>query len=66
MYGVLEDGFSEGMNRSDAVRLAARALSASGQRDAASGNGMDLAIITAKDGYVPVDQSEIDSLLKKK
>ena len=54
------------MNRTDAVHLAARALSASGQRDAASGNGMDLAVITAKDGYVPVDQSEIDSLLKKK
>lgn len=66
MYGVLEDGFSEGMSRSDAVGLAARALNASGQRDAASGNGMDLAVITAKDGYVPVDQSEIDSLLKKK
>jgi hypothetical protein len=27
---------------------------------------MDLAVITAKDGYVPVEQSEIDSLLKKK
>ena len=66
MYGVLEDGFSEGMGRNDAVRLAARALDASGQRDAASGNGMDLAVITAKDGFVPVEQSEIDAILKKK
>ena len=66
MYGVLEDGFSEGMSRNDAVALAARALNASGQRDAASGNGMDLAVITAKDGYVPVEQSEIDAILKKK
>ena len=66
MYGVLEDGFSEGMSRNDAVRLAARALNASGQRDAASGNGMDLAVITAKDGFVPVEQSEIDAILKKK
>ena len=41
-----------------AVALAARALSASAQRDAASGNGMDLAVITAKDGYVPVDQKK--------
>ena len=65
MYGVLEDGFSEGMSRNDAVRLAARALNASGQRDAASGNGMDLAVITAKDGFVPVEQSEIDAVLKK-
>jgi proteasome beta subunit len=65
MYGVLEDGFSEGMSRKDAVALAARALSASAQRDAASGNGMDLAVITEKDGFISVAQSEIDSLLSK-
>ena len=53
------------MSRSDAVALAARALNASAQRDAASGNGMDLAVITAKDGYVTVDQSEIAAALKK-
>tara|TARA_B100000609_G_scaffold175817_1_gene153356 strand:- start:1529 stop:2245 length:717 start_codon:yes stop_codon:yes gene_type:complete len=65
MYGVLEDGFSEKMSRKEAVALAARALSASAQRDAASGNGMDLAVITEKDGYVPVEQSEIAAALKK-
>ena len=63
MYGVLEDGFKEGMSRTDALKLAARALHASGQRDAASGNGMDLAVITAKDGYVALTQSEISKLL---
>ena len=66
MYGVLEDGFSEGMSRKQAVALAARALTASGQRDAASGNGMDLAVITEKDGFVLVEQSEIDDLLASK
>ena len=65
MYGVLEDGFKENMTRKEAVALAARALNASAQRDAASGNGMDLAVITNKDGYIPVEQSEIDSVLKK-
>ena len=65
MYGVLEDGFKENKTRDAAVALAARALSASAQRDAASGNGMDLAVITAKDGYVPVEQSEIAAVLKK-
>jgi len=65
MYGVLEDGFSENMTRDAAVALAARALSASAQRDAASGNGMDLAVITAKDGFVDVDQKEISAILKK-
>jgi len=64
MYGVLEDNFTEGMNRSEALKLAARALHASGQRDAASGNGMDLAVITAKDGYQQVSEQEISKLLK--
>ena len=66
MYGVLEDGFKDNMTRDQAVALAARALNASGQRDAASGNGMDLAVITAKDGYVAVEQSEISKILAKK
>ena len=65
MYGVLEDGFSENMTRNQAVALAARALSASAQRDAASGNGMDLAVITQKEGYISVDQSEIATALKR-
>ena len=39
----------------EALKLAARALHASGQRDAASGNGMDLAVITEKNGYVQVN-----------
>ena len=63
MYGVLEDNFTEGMSRTEALKLAARALYASGQRDAASGNGMDLAVITAKDGYQQVSQQEISTLL---
>ena len=66
MYGVLEDGFKDNMSRDEAVALAARALNASGQRDAASGNGMDLAVITSKDGYVAVEQSEISKILSKK
>lgn len=66
MYGVLEDGFKDNMSRDEAVALAARALNASGQRDAASGNGMDLAVINSKDGYVAVEQSEISKILSKK
>jgi proteasome beta subunit len=64
MYGVLEDNYTEGLSRTEALKLAARALYASGQRDAASGNGMDLAVITAKDGYQQVSQQEISKLLK--
>ena len=65
MYGVLEDGFSENMSRKNAVGLAVRALAASAQRDAASGNGMDIAVISPNDGFVMVEQSEISAALKK-
>ena len=63
MYGVLEDQFSKDMTRKDAIALAAKALLASAQRDSASGNGMDLAVITMKDGYVELTNEEISAVL---
>jgi proteasome beta subunit len=63
MYGVLEDGFRKNMNRKEALSLAARCLTASGQRDAASGNGMDLAVITAKEGFQLLTDAELVKLL---
>ena len=63
MYGVLEDGYRDGMTRKDAINLAARALSASGQRDAASGNGMDIAVITREDGFQELSDAEIEAVL---
>ena len=63
MYGVLEDGFKADMTETEALKLAARALHASGQRDAASGNGMDLAVITKKDGFVLQTEDQVRKLL---
>ena len=63
MYGVLEDQFSKDMAQKDAIALAAKALLASAQRDSASGNGMDLAVITMKDGYVQLNNEEISEVL---
>jgi proteasome beta subunit len=63
MYGVLEDGFKKGMSEKEALNLAARSLSASGQRDAASGNGMDLAVID-NDGFRQLTDADVESLLK--
>lgn len=63
MYGVLEDQFSKDMTQKDAIALAAKALLASAQRDSASGNGMDLAVITMKDGYVQLNSEEISGVL---
>ena len=63
MYGVLEDGFKADMTETESLKLAARALHASGQRDAASGNGMDLAVITKKDGFVLQTEDQVRKLL---
>lgn len=63
MYGVLEDQFREGMDEKSALKVAAKALLASAQRDAASGNGMDLAVITAENGYQQLSVEQVDELL---
>ena len=63
MYGVLEDQFKMNMSREQALAVAAKALLASAQRDAASGNGMDLAFITNDDGFVQLSEEEVSELL---
>ncbi len=64
MYGVLEDQFEEGMNEKQALGCAAKALLASAQRDAASGNGMDLCVITPENGFKLLSQAEKTRLIK--
>ena len=56
-YGVLEDRFTKGMKRKDAISLAVRAVRAAMKRDAGSGEGVHVVVIT-KDEYfeVPEDQ----------
>ena len=51
------------MSRDEALKVAAKALLASAQRDAASGNGMDLAVITAEDGFEMLSEDEVTNLL---
>ena len=64
MYGVLEDQFKDGMSEKDALRVAAKALLASAQWDAASGNGMDLAVITPEAGFRLLSEEEVANLLQ--
>ena len=64
MYGVLEDQFKLDMSEKEALRVAAKALLASAQRDAASGNGMDLAVITPESGYRQLSEDEVSNLIK--
>ena len=63
MYGVLEDQFKTDMSKDQALSLAAKALLASVQRDAASGNGMDLAYITNQTGFTQLSEEEVTTLL---
>ncbi len=59
VYGVLEDQYKENMDIKEGVDLAIRALNAAIKRDAASGNGMDVATITKK-GFVQLDDKDVE------
>jgi proteasome beta subunit len=63
-YGVLEDSYREGMSVDEGIQLAVRALRASLQRDAMTGNGIDVVKIT-KEGFVKLSDKEIEKLVKE-
>jgi proteasome beta subunit len=65
VYGVLEDGYRENMSVDDGVELAIRAISTSLQRDAATGNGIDVVTITPDAGYVEMEEEEVQKIIKK-
>jgi proteasome beta subunit len=45
-YGVLDEGFKPNLSEQDAVALATRAIRAAVKRDSASGEGVDVVVIT--------------------
>ncbi len=57
-YGVLEDRYREGMNVEEGAYLAIRALHNAMKRDSASGEGIDVVLIT-KDKYRRLDPEEV-------
>jgi len=56
VYGVLEDHYKDEMSANEATDLAIRALTAAMKRDCASGDGIDIAVITAKGFKVLTDE----------
>ncbi len=44
--GVVEDGYSEDLNIEEAEKLAVRAVASALKRDTATGNGIDVAVVT--------------------
>jgi proteasome beta subunit len=57
-YGVLEDRYTEDMTVVEGVDLAIRALHNAMKRDSASGESIDVVVIT-KDKYEKLDQEEV-------
>lgn len=64
VLGVLEDNYKKEMSIEDGIDLAIKAMNAAMKRDSASGNGIDLVIITSK-GYKELSQEEIEERKKK-
>jgi proteasome beta subunit len=64
VYGVLENNYKANMSTNDAVDLAIQSLTAAMNRDAASGNGYDIAVITKK-GWNGIAESEVNKRKSK-
>ena len=47
-YGVLESSWRKGLTKDEGLKLAIKALSTAISRDAATGDGMDVAVVTKK------------------
>jgi len=58
VYGVLEDHFKDDLSITEATDLIIRALTAAMKRDSASGDGMEIAIITSK-GFKILTEDEV-------
>ncbi|MGV8150179.1 MAG: proteasome subunit beta [Candidatus Woesearchaeota archaeon] len=61
VFGILENSFKENMSVKEGEDLAVRSISASMQRDAGSGNGMDVMVIT-RDGIKKTIQKRISAV----
>lgn len=60
-YGVLEDRYREDMSTEEGVELAARALHNAMKRDSASGENIDVVVIT-KDKYTRLDMQDVKKM----
>jgi len=64
VYGVLEDYYKKGITTKEGAEIAIRGLASAIKRDAASGNGIELAVITKK-GFTIWDEKKMDAKLKE-
>ncbi len=64
-YGLLDEYYKESMSRDEAVKLAVKAINAAMKRDSATGEGVDVIVITA-DQIKRLSKDEVETLFKKK
>ncbi len=65
VYGVLESMYSKDMKIDDAIDMVIRGITAAKSRDSASGGMIDIATITATDGFKQVPEEDILARIKK-
>jgi proteasome beta subunit len=63
-YGVLEDRFKSNMKEEEAIDLAIRALKAAMKRDAGSGEGVHVVVIT-KERYLELEEGALKKYLNQ-
>jgi proteasome beta subunit len=63
-YGVLEDRYRPDMNEDEAIELAVRALTSAMKRDAGSGEGIHVVVVT-KDKYQELGEDHLKKYLVK-
>jgi proteasome beta subunit len=63
-YGVLEDRFKAGMTEAQAIELAVRGLKSAMKRDAGSGEGINVVVIT-KDKFQTISDDDVKKYLAK-
>ena len=64
VYGVLEDYYRDGMTVTEGVDLAIRGITVAIKRDSASGDGIDVAVITQKD-FKLLSEDEVKKRITK-
>jgi proteasome beta subunit len=63
-YGVLEDRFKPGMSEDEAIELAIRGLKSAMKRDAGSGEGIHVVVIT-KDKFQDLSEDDVKKYLAR-
>ncbi|MFX0205960.1 MAG: proteasome subunit beta, partial [Candidatus Hodarchaeota archaeon] len=64
-FGVLEDKYRDDFTIEMGLELGLRAVRAATNRDAATGNGYNIATITPTDGCLIMSEEQIEALIKK-